>query len=231
MCIRKGTKDLSEIAGKRSRAHRGASRKYTQRRQAILAAAAEVFGSKGLTRASMLDISDRSGVDRATVYYYFKNKHELFRAVMSESAQSVLDEVTEIAQKDAPGRDKLIDILLRLTRAFAEEYPVWRVNLEEHMDEPQQDSDGAAAFGNAEAEEREAVAVTYRATMAQLVADGVASGQFRDVGDPHLIALILEGAVGRATRWFDPLDGPSIDEVSNAVIEILIGGLSAPLAS
>jgi AcrR family transcriptional regulator len=229
VCPRKGTTDLSDIASKRSRAHAGGGRKYTQRRQAIIAAAAEVFASKGLTRTSMLDISDRSGVDRASIYYYFKNKHDLFLAVIRDKAQSALGEVTEIVLKDAPERDRLIDVLTRVTRAFAEDYPVWHAYFEAHMDEPRQDSDGAE-FSNPEAEETEALVVTYRATLAQLVADGVASGQFRDVGDPHLIAHIIEGAVGRATRWFDPLDGPSIDEVSHAVVEILIRGLSVPVA-
>ncbi|WP_018606650.1 TetR/AcrR family transcriptional regulator [Uliginosibacterium gangwonense] len=49
-----------------------------EKREAILEAAAQVFGEVGFERASMTEISARAGGARATIYSYFESKEELF---------------------------------------------------------------------------------------------------------------------------------------------------------
>ena len=49
-------------------------RRIARRRQHILAAAARVFASKGLTQATTKAIADEADVAEGTLYNYFKNK-------------------------------------------------------------------------------------------------------------------------------------------------------------
>src|ERR1700675_4060383 len=98
---------MSDIGRKRQHASATRSRSYTRRRQAIIAAAAEVFRSKGLAKTSVHDISGRLGVGRARVYYYFKSKHDVFRAVILDSVDSLVGEVLTIAGSPAAHRDKV----------------------------------------------------------------------------------------------------------------------------
>lgn len=51
-------------------------------RQSILSAAAEVFLERGVTSASLNEIATVAGVTRGAVYWYFKNKTELFIALL-----------------------------------------------------------------------------------------------------------------------------------------------------
>jgi AcrR family transcriptional regulator len=51
------------------------------RREAILAAAREIFQQQGYSRASMAQISSRSGVAHGTVYLYFKSKLAIANAL------------------------------------------------------------------------------------------------------------------------------------------------------
>lgn len=68
--------------------------KTHDRRNAILAAAIEIFREVGYARASMAMISARIGGSKGTLYGYFKSKDELFAAammaVMEEQAEEIM---------------------------------------------------------------------------------------------------------------------------------------------
>jgi AcrR family transcriptional regulator len=55
-----------------------------ERRADLVAAATEVFLSRGYEGATMDGISKAAGVTRANIYWYFKSKDEVFAAVMSQ---------------------------------------------------------------------------------------------------------------------------------------------------
>jgi AcrR family transcriptional regulator len=53
-----------------------------ERRQAIVAAAWEVFRENGFERTTMSEISERLGGSKATLYGYFQSKEQLFAAAL-----------------------------------------------------------------------------------------------------------------------------------------------------
>src|ERR1700751_5239834 len=55
-----------------------------ERRQAIVAAAWEVFRQNGFERTTMSDISERLGGSKATLYGYFQSKEQLFAAALEK---------------------------------------------------------------------------------------------------------------------------------------------------
>ncbi len=55
----------------------------------ILQAAKAVFAEKGYHEARMEDIAERVGVSKRTLYLYFKNKEELFKAICAAAPQSM----------------------------------------------------------------------------------------------------------------------------------------------
>jgi len=54
------------------------------KRDAIMDAAIEVFGKSGLDGANVDEIARTAGVAKGTIYLYFKSKHEIFDAVLTE---------------------------------------------------------------------------------------------------------------------------------------------------
>ena len=56
--------------------------KYKQTREDLLAAARELFATKGYHTTSTQDIVDRAGLTRGALYYHFRNKRCLFAAVL-----------------------------------------------------------------------------------------------------------------------------------------------------
>jgi len=54
------------------------------RRDQIIDAAIEVFGSKGLDIATVDQIAHTAGISKGTIYLYFKSKDEIFDAILAE---------------------------------------------------------------------------------------------------------------------------------------------------
>ncbi|MEM7721303.1 MAG: helix-turn-helix domain-containing protein [Pseudomonadota bacterium] len=59
--------------------------------RAVLKAAFETFLQFGVRRASMQDIADRAGMSRAALYLHYKNKDDIFRALMESYFAAAAD--------------------------------------------------------------------------------------------------------------------------------------------
>ncbi len=53
-------------------------------RRAILQAAESLFAERGFASTRLVDVADRVGIRRASLVYYFRDKAELYREVLSE---------------------------------------------------------------------------------------------------------------------------------------------------
>lgn len=64
-------------------------RNPSRTRGAILAAAAELFATRGYRATSLADVGARAGVSRGTPGYFFGSKSSLYRAVIEGAAEDV----------------------------------------------------------------------------------------------------------------------------------------------
>jgi TetR/AcrR family transcriptional regulator len=80
----------------------------------ILAAAKNIFVSKGMAGARMQDIADEAGINKALLHYYFRNKEKLFEVIFMEAAQKLFPKINSIFESDDP--------LFKKIEHFCEEY-------------------------------------------------------------------------------------------------------------
>lgn len=78
----------------------------------ILAAAEQEFVLHGFKGTSMQAIADRAGVPKANIHYYFKNKGNLYRALL----ENILSVWNEVLSDMSPESDPA-DVLERFVRA------------------------------------------------------------------------------------------------------------------
>ncbi|SHE39115.1 transcriptional regulator, TetR family [Modicisalibacter ilicicola DSM 19980] len=74
-------------------------------REALLDAAEDLFFEHGVARTSLEQIARHTGVTRGAIYWHFKNKADLFHALLERVRmpfEELLDEVDEPALQDAP---------------------------------------------------------------------------------------------------------------------------------
>jgi AcrR family transcriptional regulator len=72
------------------------TRRKDARPQELLAAALDLFVEKGYAATRLEDVASRAGVSKGTLYLYFTNKEELFKAVVRENVVPVLGQAEEI---------------------------------------------------------------------------------------------------------------------------------------
>jgi AcrR family transcriptional regulator len=92
-------------------------RRAEDRPREICAAALEVFAEKGFAAAKLDEIAQRAGVSKGTLYLYFKDKEDLFRAVVrSAIAPNIAAVTSTISSSDAP----FPEVVRMFLSAFAE---------------------------------------------------------------------------------------------------------------
>ncbi len=91
-------------------AGRAPSRRYTAAQDRVVAAALDLFTTKGVNGTSLQMIADRAGITKASVYYQFKTKEEIVIAV-AEADMARLEEAVAKAEA-ADDRTRALDVLL-----------------------------------------------------------------------------------------------------------------------
>jgi AcrR family transcriptional regulator len=74
-----------------------------QARKRILEAAHEVISDKGYFETRMEDIAGKVGVSKRTLYLYFKNKEDLFRAMSAEAPNEIKGMLRKCFEDGGPG--------------------------------------------------------------------------------------------------------------------------------
>ncbi len=66
-----------------------------RRRQQLLDVALQVFGEHGFHPASMNDVAEAAGVTKPVLYQHFRSKRELYKQVLTDVGQQLLDAITK----------------------------------------------------------------------------------------------------------------------------------------
>jgi len=78
-------------------------REKLQRKQEIITAAEKIFFSKGFINATMDDIASQAELSKGTIYFYFKNKEELFNVFVHQAISKLYDLFVEYSSKQNSG--------------------------------------------------------------------------------------------------------------------------------
>ncbi len=81
-------------------------------REMIMDAARDLFIEKGYQQVSMRQIGKELGYSHGAIYYHFKNKAELFYALVEEHFKMLELELKQIMKKPLEPQEKLQNILL-----------------------------------------------------------------------------------------------------------------------
>ncbi len=196
-------------------------RRAEERPSEICAAALDVFTERGFAAAKLDDIARRAGVSKGTLYLYFKDKDELFRAAVRDTIAPDIDSVSgALLASDLPFEDCIRMLLKRFAEVSAK-VPVGAVAkmvVGESRNFPKlakvwHDEIVSKAIG----------------LIAALIEKGQRRGEVR-AGDPRLHAFSLMGPMMIAILWretLQPAGGAPVDIEAMAAqhAETILGGL------
>lgn len=79
----------------------------SEAKEAILDAAAEIFGHFGFKKASVEDIARRASVGKGTIYLHYESKEALFQAIVRRSLGAGFAELAAKVERQASAEGKL----------------------------------------------------------------------------------------------------------------------------
>ena len=76
-------------------------------REKLIEVARQLFANKGVAHTTMNDIANASSKGRRTVYTYFKNKVDIYNAVLESESDSIVSGLREITEKEDSVENRL----------------------------------------------------------------------------------------------------------------------------
>lgn len=183
----------------------------------IFATAAQLFAQKGYNGVSMREISERSGVTKPTIYYYFGSKEGIYEELIETGMQYVVSSFEKIVEKDASAKDKLV----MMTKTFfqltidAPEFSKFFMTIVTPL------SDNAVLEKFYKKMRRQGNAIMT------VIQQGIESGEFGVSAKPELATQII-GGVWQHYIWIQLASKKKVltDQLAEEIIEILFKGLN-----
>ncbi len=104
--------------------------KNNPKRDLILRAGSECFARYGYDKTTLDDIGRRAGLNKASLYYYFKNKEEIFVAVVLSDTQIFIADLKVKTQAFPDVRKQIRFYLSERVRRYGEVLHLTRLSIE-----------------------------------------------------------------------------------------------------
>jgi AcrR family transcriptional regulator len=201
-------------------------RRKDARPQELLAAALDLFVEKGFASTRLEDVARRAGVSKGTLYLYYANKEELFKAVVRETMVPAIGDAEDIiAGFEGHSADLLREILggwwdrIGATKASG----IVKLVMAESGNFP----DLAAFY-------REEVILRGTRMIASMLERGVARGEFRPIDVP-MTTQVLTAPILMLMTWkhsLAPCPQEELDPLAflATFFDMVLGGLLVPEA-
>ena len=193
-----------------------------ERRREILAAATRVFARKGYHAARVSDVAREAGVAQGTVYLYFGSREEILIAAFGAFAEGMMAGVGEAIGAEELAIDRLRSVVRAVLSSMETEPELSKVML---------DFWSAGAFGAKGSEGEPGIDLgeiyaEYRGIFGRLLGEAKEEGSVR--GDlPEDAPAVIVGAIeGVLLQWLVDPGARSPLEMSEPVLDVLLGGLS-----
>ena len=203
---------------------RGHRRK--DRELAIIAAAMDEFCAAGLTNARLDDIAARAGVAKGTLYLYFENKEELFKAIVREHLVPAIQRAEERAETHGGSSRELLRELVHSRWDMMVHSPLSGV--------PKLVLSEAGQFPDLVRYFHDEIIVRSHALFARVLRTGVERGEFRNL-DVDYVTKALMAPLIVAALWkhsIQPYITQRMDteKYFDTSLDMLLDGLAAPAA-
>jgi TetR/AcrR family transcriptional regulator len=201
-------------------------------RAAILHAAAQEFADHGIAGARTDAIAREAHVNKALLYYYFKDKDTLHGEVLESAFSGLKTAVFRVLESNLPPREKIMAYVGAYFDFIASNQVYPRLMQQEMM----RAREGRSAH-------LDKLVKSYFqpifARLAEVLRQGIADGEFRNVDPAHfvpsMVAMIVfyfsSAPMMKKIVGFDPLAPERIAERRAAVLDFISAALLRPGAN
>lgn len=216
-----GLETKTVIGKRRSSARKEGRASYESRKAEINKAAVRVFHRLGYQGASLSAVAAEVGVDRATIYYYFSSKEDMFDDIV----RSVLEENERLARRIAtsaisPAR-KMRELIMAFMESFVETYPLLHIYVREDLKQ-------VTGKRTDWSKHMRKLNRSIEDCFVDIVEQGYADGSFRKLGPARTVTYGILGMLNWSHRWFRPDLASTPSDIGKIFAEMVMGGLESP---
>jgi TetR/AcrR family transcriptional regulator len=197
-------------------------REKLRQREEMLDAALQLFAEKGFHNVSMHEIARKSEFAIGTLYKFFKNKEDLYKALVLEKSDTFHDAITTAIEEPGDEIEKLRNYVRVKGQVFRDNVSVVRLYFAET---------GGTSFNfmaglDREIRERH---THFMENLALIFENGMKRKRFMKIADPYYLAVAIESLTnGLLFLWLESPERHPYPEDPDAILNILFKGLIAP---
>lgn len=184
-------------------------------REEILSAALKLFQQKGYTNTSMDDVADAVGLTKGGLYYYVDKKEDLLRQIHDQLLDNFMIRITSTIEGIQDPMERLT-AWIRTHTTIIKDYQFHIKVFFTEIDQLSEDTLKRMV------ERRDKV----QRMLAQILAEGVASGRIRSDIDPNISSFLILGMMNWIYVWYNPKGPSSIEEIIENILMMVRQGLS-----
>lgn len=171
-------------------------RRKDARPEEILDAALDLFTEKGFSATRMMDVAEKAGISKGTLYLYFDNKEAIFRSVVQEMVVPRIDEFEEMVKLFKGPSEEL---LRKMIKGWWQSVGETRLSAI-----PKLITSEAGNFPELAEYFVNTVVKRGRKAFTNVVSRGIASGEF-NIYEPKAVARLIVAPLVQLTIWMHSL--------------------------
>jgi len=197
-------------------------REKLRQRQDMLATALDLFSQKGYHNVSMHEIAAKAEFAIGTLYKFFQNKEDLYKALVLEECDRFEDAIMRAIEQPEDEVEKLRNYVRTKTERFRRNLPFIRLFLAE--------SRGVsfnikAGLG----EELRKRYYDFLEKIASIFDRGIKNQRFKKIASPYYLAVALDSVLDASLLlWLDAPDRHPYPENPDTILDIFFRGLIEP---
>lgn len=187
---------------------------YDERKEAIVAAAAALFASRGFNGASVADIADGCKTSKSLIYHYYQSKEDILFDVMISHVRALEAAAADAMAGAAPAEQKLRDLtqlFMALYVGAAERHKVLLNDLDK-LPKPRRAEIVAVQRGLIDNVETLLIEIEPALK--------------RKLGASFAAAMLFFGAINWTHTWFDPQGVIGPEALADMAVDLTLGGIS-----
>ncbi len=196
-------------------------REKLRQRQEMLDAALELFSEKGYHNVSMHEIARKSEFAIGTLYKFFKNKQDLYKALLLEKSNEFHEAITAAIEEPDEETEKLRNYVRAKGQLFRDNLSVVRLYFGETR------GAGFNIMAGLDREIRERYDHVLEA-LASVFRRGIKRKRFMRIADPYSLAVAIESLTNAFLfLWLEAPERHPYPEDPDTILNILFEGLVA----
>lgn len=194
-------------------------REKLRQRQEMLATALDLFSQKGYHNVSMHEIAQKAEFAIGTLYKFFQNKEDLYKALVLEVCDDFEDSIGRAIEQPRDEVEKLRSYVRAKTKVFRRNLPFIRLYLAESR---------GASFNLKAGLDDEIRQRYYHSleSIAAIFASGIKNQRFKEIAEPYYLAVALASVIDASLLlWLDAPERFPYPEHPDTILDIFFNGL------